>query len=474
MHGEIWVESQLGEGSTFHLRIPFGTVSPAEIPKSRQDLSVYSGLKILIVDDNATNRRILIEMCANWGMSPEAVDGAVAAIQAILQAEEQGAPYSLVITDCSMPEVDGFELAQRLRTLCESTEPVLMMLSSLDRKKDLAECERLGIRAYLTKPVKQSDLLDAVASVLDLSVRPVESSTGATQNLPRIKPLHILLAEDSLANRTLAIGVMSRWGHQISVATNGREAVEAMQRGRFDLVLMDVQMPEMDGLTATRKIRELQDANVVPACPIIALTAHAMKGDRERCLEAGMDNYITKPVRPFDLASLLAHYGQPVEEPLLEISPQSIASSDGRNSAMPDSLQHAGQSTGTPERPAGNRAAASALDWGVLMATVQQDEQLANVVADAFLAETPRLMEQLKTALAASDGPAARIAAHTMKGSLRAIGAPSQQLAAELETHSTQQNWEPCPELLTQLDAAVRTIEVELQKHLDAINPTAM
>jgi HPt (histidine-containing phosphotransfer) domain-containing protein len=187
-----------------------------------------------------------------------------------------------------------------------------------------------------------------------------------------------------------------------------------------------------------------------------------------------MDNYITKPVRPFDLASLLAHYGQPVEEPLQKNALPSISSPKGQNSDPTDSRLYFGQSAQTPERPAGHAAVVSALDWGVLMTTVQQDEQLANVVADAFLTETPRLMEQLKTALAAADAPAARIAAHTIKGSLRAIGAPSQQLAAQLETHSTQENWAPCPELLTQLDAAIRIIEVELQKHLDAINPGAM
>ncbi|WP_175517707.1 hybrid sensor histidine kinase/response regulator [Planctomicrobium piriforme] len=447
MNGEIWVESELGEGSTFHILVPYGEVAPEEVPRNKQDLSALSGLRILVVDDNATNRRILEEMCRNWGMRPSVVSGAVMAMAELNAAVRRGEPYELVISDVAMPEVDGFSLAKQISQNESLGTIVVMMLSSLDRDQDIARCQEMGIRNYLTKPIKQSDLFDAIASVLDLSVNPSENVSSATQNFPRVQPMQVLLAEDSLANRKLAIGLLSRWGHEVSIATNGREAVEAMQSRTFDLVLMDVQMPEMDGLTATRQIRELEAAGSIRPCPIIALTAHAMKGDRERCLEAGMDNYITKPIRPFDLASVLAHYGEPLE----------AAEEPARPSEVPVVKPP------MPTTAAGNGVH---LNWSTLLHHVQDDEALAVDVAQAFLQETPRLLTDLGAALTAENASRAKLAAHTLKGSLRTLGAPSFERAAGLEIAASASDWAKGRELFVQFHVEVAEVLKELQSRL--------
>ncbi|WP_437228697.1 response regulator [Planctomicrobium sp. SH661] len=446
MQGRIWVESQVGEGSTFHFTVRFGHVSEDEVPRTRQDMSALNGLRILIVDDNATNRKILEEMCFNWRMHPVAVAGAAEAIQELEASAARNEAYDLVITDASMPDVDGFTLAERITEADHLASTVVMMLSSVDRQIGIEQCEKLGIKSYLTKPIKQSDLFDAIASVLDLSVTFEDNSSSATQRFPQIRPLRILLAEDSLANRKLALGLLSRWGHQITVATTGREALDELKKGTFDLVLMDVQMPEMDGLTATRLIREEEAFGSGAHLPIIAMTAHAMKGDRERCLAAGMDDYVSKPIRPFDLASVLSHYGQPEETPATSAS--------------------VAKPSPTPEAAAS--AAESSISWSTLLGCVQQDEALARDVAEAYLQETPRLFRQLKNAVAARDPAKARIAAHTIKGSLRTMGAPAQKTAEALEMATAQSQWEECERLITSLTGALDEVEAATRQVLSA------
>lgn len=433
MGGRIWVESQVGEGSTFHFTVRFGLVEEHEIPPIRQDMSALNGLQILIVDDNATNRKILEEMCLNWRMHPVAVPGAMQALDELTAATRRNEQYDLVITDASMPDVDGFTLAERITQSEEIDSIVVMMLSSVDRQIGIQQCEKLGIKSYLTKPIKQSDLFDAIASVLDLSVTHEDNVSSATQRFPQIQPLRILLAEDSLANRQLALGLLSRWGHQVTVVTNGREALDAMEQSTFDLILMDVQMPEMDGLSATQEIRNRETARHEPRIPIIAMTAHAMKGDRERCLHVGMDDYVSKPIRPFDLASVLSHYGRAGEH----IADTTTATADGP--------LHSPWQTH--------------ICWRTLLEHVQQDEVLARDVAGAYLEETPRLIRQLIAAINARDSGRARIAAHTMKGSLRTLGAPAQRFAAEMEAATAQSHWDTCTQLLPELSNSLNLVE---------------
>jgi len=480
MGGRIWVESQPGEGSTFHFTARFERVPDQEIPRTRQDMSALNGLKILIVDDNATNRKILEEMCLNWRMTPVSVSGATEALHELQQAPQSDS-FDLVITDASMPEIDGFTLAEHISNSDQITSTIVMMLSSVDRQIGIAQCEKLGIRSYLTKPIKQSDLFDAIASVLDLSVTHEDNISSATQRFPQIQPLRILLAEDSLANRKLALGLLSRWGHEVTMATTGREALDAMAQATFDVVLMDVQMPEMDGLSATRQIRLKEHQQHLPRVPIIAMTAHAMKGDRERCLEAGMDDYVSKPLRPFDLASVLSHYGQPEK---CSPSPQhSISSNTPEKTGMsiltttPAAVSAAIPAEATKietdqvSSPAVSHEAETPINWQALLDYVQHDEPLARDVAQAFLQELPRLIQQLSAAVTARDAGRARLAAHTIKGNLKTLGASARQLAAEMESATSKSLWNHCDELLPPLKKSLEKVEQATREILH--KPTA-
>ena len=311
MGGRIWVQSHLGQGSTFHFLVNFTLPQVAvEVADEPQDLLLLTGLRVLIVDDNDTNRRILLRMCQNWRMQPTAVADAATALEQLRQASQQGPPFDLVLTDASMPDIDGFTLASHIRQDDKISSVIVMMLTSLDQMQGSQELNQLGIRSYLVKPVKQSDLFDAIMLAMDgrRSDRPapVELQKTASQ----LPPLSILLAEDSLANQKLAIGLLKRWGHTVTVANNGREAVDLASQQDFDLILMDIQMPELDGMEATALIR-LDQTRTGKRVPIIAMTAHAMKGDRKLCLDAGMDDYVSKPVRPHDLLTAMLTFFTP-------------------------------------------------------------------------------------------------------------------------------------------------------------------
>jgi signal transduction histidine kinase/DNA-binding response OmpR family regulator/HAMP domain-containing protein len=298
MGGRIWAESTEGVGSTFHFtaRLGVGTPRPALETAQRDDL--LEGLPVLIVDDNATNRRIFQEMFSNWRMAAVSVDSGADALADLDRAANAGKPYRLVVSDVNMPGMDGFQLYEQMRAGMHQSVP-LILLTSGTRKNDAARAREMGVAAHLMKPVKQSLLLNTIVSAV------VERQT-ATAHVPvapadRPEPdraLRVLLAEDNPVNQKFAIRVLEKAGHAVVVANNGREAVERWQGDQFDVVLMDVQMPEMDGFEATGRILDLErQAESTTHTPIIAMTANAMKGDRERCLEAGMDGYVSKPVK---------------------------------------------------------------------------------------------------------------------------------------------------------------------------------
>jgi PAS domain S-box-containing protein len=299
MEGRVWVESEPGSGSTFHLMIPFG-VRAAEAPRAiPRDLADLHGTTVLVVDDNATNRRILDEILGNWGMRPTLVDGGRAALNALERAKKSGTPFGLVLLDFQMPEMDGFEVAERIKGHPDLGATTIMMLSSVGERGDGQRCRSLGVAAYLTKPVRQSVLLDAILMVFSQAAM---ASTGAPPLVTRHslreeqRHLRILLAEDNQVNQMVATKMLEKRGHTVVVANNGREALAALEREAFDIILMDVQMPEMDGREATIAIRE-RERTTGGHVPIVAVTASAMKGDRERCLESGMNGYITKPIK---------------------------------------------------------------------------------------------------------------------------------------------------------------------------------
>ena len=299
MGGEISVESEFGRGSTFRFALVLdkAPVADEEFPPPPLSDAPLAGTRVLVVDDNETNRIILQEMLTNWGLKPCCVESVRAAMAQLRDAQQAGQPYELLLTDANMPEQTGFDLMDQVRQDQHLHSTIIMMLTSGGDTDDIARCERLGAAAYLLKPVKQSELLDAIVLALGLPERQEQRRPAArAANYPSLPPLKILLAEDSLVNQKLAVGLLEKHGHRVTVVDNGRQAVTAVEADDFDLVLMDVQMPDMDGFEATALIRAKQ-RDTGRHTPIVAMTAHAMKGDRERCLEAGMDDYVAKPIR---------------------------------------------------------------------------------------------------------------------------------------------------------------------------------
>jgi two-component system, sensor histidine kinase and response regulator len=440
MGGDIWVESQVGEGSTFHFTVDFGRCEAP--PAKATDPSVLQGLRVLIVDDNATNRRILLEMLQNWGMRPAAVAGASEGIAALQQAADAGDPFGLILTDAHMPGDDGFAFADRLRQSPDLCKSVIMMLTSGDHADDLSRCQHLGIRGYLIKPVKQSELFDAVVRTIGSNTVRVGSRPGdGPRVLQSARRQKILLAEDSTVNQKLAVGLLSRWGHEIVVADDGAEAVRLEASTEFDLILMDVQMPELDGFDATAAIRR-REAERGGHTPIVAMTAHAMSGDRERCLAAGMDDYLMKPIRAEQLFGMVERHGL------------------GRCLPGPALAAEEPLELSAPVEPV---EPAAMIDWDAALKAVGYHEDLLHQVAGAFLEEAPRLLNSLGETFAAANWKGFSRTAHTLKSALRTFGAGNAARQAEsLEEISLQS-----PEEIT--DRAVQLLAEPVREILEEI-----
>jgi len=298
MHGRIWVDSQAGQGSCFHFTVQVGRAETLVLTEPvEQDQLV--GLPVLVVDDNATNRRIMGEMLERWRMKPALAGSGSEALGLLQNATQSGTSFALILTDAHMPGMDGWTLVERVRQIQDLTGTAIMMLTSAGERGDAARCRQLGIAAYLIKPIGQSQLLDAVLSVLGTKTQQADQLRLVTRHSLREKRrnLNILVAEDNLINQKLAARLIEKRGYTAVVVSNGREALEALEKQAFDLMLVDVQMPEMDGFEATAAIREKERSTGLHL-PIIAMTAHAMKGDQERCLSAGMDSYVSKPIQP--------------------------------------------------------------------------------------------------------------------------------------------------------------------------------
>ncbi|MCU0958620.1 MAG: response regulator [Pirellulaceae bacterium] len=408
MGGRIWAESCLGAGSTFRFtcRFPYHT----EPRMAGQAAALVPGTRVLIVDDHATTRRILTEMLASWDMVPTAVARARDALELLEQARPPAPPFQLVITDVNMPDVDGFTLVETIRSHPATATLPVVLLTSTHLNDEAAQCDRLQITAQVSKPVKQSDLLDAIAVAMQgavpaLGVPP--EPLGRAAPLPRLR---ILLAEDSLMNQRLALGLLGA-DHDVTVAGDGHEALKLVEQESFDLVLMDVQMPLMDGLEATRAIRA-RERTTGRHVPIVAMTAHAMKGDRERCLAAGMDHYISKPIRAARLM-------------------ETIGAAMGRGGPLAEGL--------SPGAGAGH--AGEVVDWSEALRSVNGDQQLLRDIVEAFLDESPRLLATMRSAIDQRDGKTLQRAAHTLKGSTRYFGATRvSELALQLETMGARAN----------------------------------
>ena len=313
MDGNMWVESEVGRGTQFHFTarlktsekpIAVGTTAPPE---------TLRGVKVLIVDDNQTNRRILEGMLKRWDMKSTSVEDGEEALSRLSIAQNAGEPYALVLTDMHMPKMDGFSLIEQIRQRPEFSTAIIMMLTSAGHRGDGARCQELGVAAYLLKPIRQSELREAIARVLGAPAQKGAIPLVTRYSLQDARDpqtiLWVLVAEDNAVNQLLATRLLEKRGHRVVMTANGREALEALAKDKFDLVLMDVQMPEMDGLQATSELRkkEKEKGDGIHQ-PVIALTAYAMKGDQERCLAAGMDGYLTKPIAPQELDAVLEIY----------------------------------------------------------------------------------------------------------------------------------------------------------------------
>ncbi|MFZ3332923.1 MAG: response regulator [Candidatus Acidiferrales bacterium] len=296
MGGKVWVESEVGKGSTFHFTVRLGVQQASVRRPAALQPAQLRDLKVLIVDDNYTNRKVLNGILLRWDMNPTAVDEGASALQALEIAKATGRPFSLVLLDGQMPGMDGFMLAERVNKEPGLVAASIMMRTSAGHLGDAARCRSLGISAYLMKPVRQGELLEALASVLEN--RPREKAVLVTRHTLREdrKRARILLVEDNGVNQTLAMRLLEKRGYVVAVTGNGRAAMDRLAQEEFDLELMDVQMPEMDGFEATGAIREGEKMSG-RHLPIVAMTANALKGDQERCLVAGMDAYVSKPIR---------------------------------------------------------------------------------------------------------------------------------------------------------------------------------
>jgi signal transduction histidine kinase/DNA-binding response OmpR family regulator/pSer/pThr/pTyr-binding forkhead associated (FHA) protein len=310
MGGRISVTSQVGRGSTFSFTARFHVDrdSTQRIPVGGKLLSL-ANTPVLIVDDNATSRRVVKSLLEKWGMRVDVASDGLAALERIFSTYASGHPYPVVIFDALMPNIDGFALAERIRHEPQLAGAVILMLSSADRRTFATRCADLNVAAYLEKPVAERDLLSAVSTALNVPFEVPQAAEGKAPEPPALRHFRVLLVEDTPANQKLVVRVLEKAGHSCVVAHNGREALERIRQDSFDMVLMDVQMPIMDGFQATRAIRVLEDPKL-RTIPIIAMTAHAMRTDRDRCLESGMNGYIAKPVNSRELLELMQRYAQ--------------------------------------------------------------------------------------------------------------------------------------------------------------------
>jgi two-component system, sensor histidine kinase and response regulator len=419
--GRIWFDNNAAGGTTFHATGRFGLVDSAEAAlaarpgNGRSDLS---GLRVLVVDDNPSSRTALEACLRSWGMQPSVVGDASAAQDLIKQAATQDLPFAVALIDAHMPGFDGFSLAEWLRReASEQVDATVMLLHSVSRAVDLARCDEVAAAAYVNKPIDHSELFDTLLALVvreeenGTVVRP-DSGTAAPADY-RVTGLQILLAEDSPFNQKLAIGVLGKRGHDLVVANNGQEAVALAASREFDLIFMDIQMPEMDGLEATKRIRARERDGGHRRVPIIAMTAQAIKGMRERCLSVGMDDYLIKPVRAreiYDKLETLFVNSDRVAPPPRSSSPPVVAPAE-RSAQSP-----------------------SAIDWESAYAVVDGDRELLGEIVAAFLVECPTLLEQIRAAIAVGDLDVLRRGAHTLKGALRTLGIESaSEQAAELE-----------------------------------------
>ncbi len=498
MGGRLWVESEEGQGSVFHFTVTFELAEADSLPE-RVDVGAIDirGVRTLVVDDNATNRRVLCGMVRNWGLDPVEADSGPAALEVAQRAIEAGQPFKLVLLDAMMPVMDGFELAEHLARIPHSSA-VLMMLSSADHAGDASRCREIGISGYLTKPIKQSELWNMTVTLLHgKTVTPQSPPRCSEKGEKTEPPLRILLAEDNLVNQKLALSLLRKQGHRVQLAENGQEALDRLEKEEFDLVLMDVQMPVMGGFEATAAIRR-RERETGAHIPIIAMTANALKGDRERCLEAGMDEYLSKPIDPDRLRRTLdewrckLHAGSPDESAETPGVVERSAEPSGAGSTEApvngaEALLRADNDrelmlknlvTGNGGRvmlhhdeirasvPGGGDRP-DPINIEKALGRMGRDRELLLEVVDAFRQTLPGLLTELRAGYGASDSPRIAAAAHTIKGAAASICADAaSEIALKLEIMGKQGDLAEAGPALAALEELCREVDAFAQASL--------
>jgi two-component system sensor histidine kinase/response regulator len=410
MGGEIGIESVEGQGSTFWFTVVFGKQQRRDQGRGLGESNI-NGVHVLVVDDNATNRLVLSEQLASWGARHEEAESAIQALAMLRAACAQGDPFRIVISDMQMPEMDGESLGKSIKADPELRDTLLIMMTSLGRRGDAKRLENIGFSAYLTKPVKQSQLFDCLATVIGAAVTEASIPEAAlvtrhTISEARRLKVRILLVEDNLTNQQVALGILEKLGFHANAVSNGREAIKALEAVAYDLVFMDVQMPVMDGFEATRAIRSGQTKVSNPKIPIIAMTAHAMKGDRERCLEAGMDDYVPKPIAAKALTDALDKW---------------LAQAQKKQASIPAA-----------------QTGPVVFDRQAFVDRLMGDKDLVREITAEFLEDMPKQLQAMKRYFANGDNRAIRGQAHAIKGAAANVGGMAFSAAAKVIEQAAQ------------------------------------